>query len=162
MNCKAALGSRTPFASPYGEQLDGITLVWIPWLGGTCQGACLRCLHQGTMRLWVEVLARGTRWTPASSSYSAIKIQEYETKRLESELILCCQQQQPHPPASACHALSPSLCLSITHPIKIKPDQCLSITHPIKIQLVRGDSARQRRVRRGLPKNQSSRATNTK
>ena len=27
MNCEAALGSRTPFASPHGEQLGGITLV---------------------------------------------------------------------------------------------------------------------------------------
>ena len=57
MNCEAALGSRTPFASPYGEQRDGITLVWIPWLGGTRQGACLRCLHQGFgLRHLIEVL----------------------------------------------------------------------------------------------------------
>ncbi len=35
MNCAAALGSRTPFASPYGEQQGGIKLTWTPWPGVT-------------------------------------------------------------------------------------------------------------------------------
>ena len=120
MNCVAALGSRTPFASPYGEQRGGITLIWIPWPGVTSQGACLRYLHQGSMWLWAEELARGACWL-------LLCHQEYENTvtGMESELILCCHQQ-PHPSAS--HILSPSqcsLCLSITHsinePVSTKP-----------------------------------------
>ena len=51
-----------PHSHPLTESSgDGITLVWIPWLGGTRQGACLRCLHQGSTKIWVEALAWGAR-----------------------------------------------------------------------------------------------------
>ena len=95
-----------PHSHPLTESSgDGITLVWIPWLGGTRQGACLRCLHQGFgLRHLIEVLDL------SSSSSSAIKNMKTQG--------WC---QQPHP--SPCQALSPSLCLSITHPIKIQPNQ---------------------------------------
>ena len=95
-----------PHSHPLTESSgDGITLVWIPWLGGTRQGACLRCLHQGFgLRHLIEVLDL------SSSSSSAIKNMKTQG-----------WSQQPHP--SPCQALSPSLCLSITHPIKIQPNQ---------------------------------------
>ena len=118
MNCDAALGSlgsRTPFASPYGEQRDGITLVWIPWLGGTCQGSCLRCLHQGSMRLWVEVLARGARWTfelaglaGPSSAIKNMKTQGW------SQSSSCATNSSPTLlPVLATHSLPLYVCLSL-------------------------------------------------
>ena len=58
MNCEAALGSRTPFASPYGEQRGWDNLGLDPLARRNTSRSLLEVLAS---RIWVEALDWGAR-----------------------------------------------------------------------------------------------------
>ena len=112
MNCEAALGSRTPFASPYGEQRGWDNLGLDPLARRNTSRSLLEVLAS---RIWVEALDWGAR----PVKLLLLCHQEHENTRLESAA----------PPFSLPSTLSFSM--SVYHTPNQNPAQSNGLKDPV-------------------------------